>query len=83
MTHDKDSIYKKMTDAIEQAKEHNIVPISISIGPFGIPIVESSDVPKDTIMLLEPKRHKFETLSQHWNEEGRFFHLKIARPSQG
>lgn len=75
-----DPIYKKMIDAIEQAKEHNIKPISVSIGPFGIPIIESDDVPKDTITLMEPKRYKLDTVSQQWDEEGKFIRLKVARP---
>lgn len=76
MTHDNkdmvnDPIYQKMIAAIEQAKEYNITPISISIGPFEIPIVESADVPKNTIAILQPKRIKGEATRETDPETGR------------
>ena len=61
-----DPVYKAMIRAIEQAKEHNITPISVHVGPFGIPLIESADVPKGTIMLLQPKQSSLEA---RWDEE--------------
>lgn len=54
-----DQIYKTLIAAIEQAKAHNITPISVPVGPFGIPVIESADVPKGVIMILEPKRGRY------------------------
>jgi hypothetical protein len=77
-----DPIYKTLIAAIEQAEAHNITPISVSVGPFGIPIIESHDVPTGTIMILEPKRDRYdlEITSQYDDENGRPIFVATLKP---
>jgi hypothetical protein len=72
MVRDDDPIYKQMLDTIEIARAHGIIPSAIHSTPLGIPIVESADVPKGTLMILPPKRKRWACeMTPRWDDESR------------